>query len=73
MSVKGIVKAAPCPFCGGTTLAMVHSEEDSEYYVGCYSLNCFACGPGAPSEAEALAAWNRRAAKGDDDNGGAPV
>jgi hypothetical protein len=60
----------PCPFCGGDTffdvmggdaLAMVEdmttSDQSTRFYVGC---SCWAQGPRAASEEEAVVAWNER-------------
>ncbi len=64
---------APCPFCGG--VAYTH-EDDGKYFVGC--RDCF-CMVGEAydrsampehmfdAEAEAIAAWNRRAAPKSED------
>ena len=47
----------PCPFCGSTDLHM----QDVDRFLQCY--NCDATGPWHidQTEAEAVAAWNRRA------------
>lgn len=48
----------PCPFCGSSNVAMTLS---TAYWVCC--LECEADGPPhEDAEAEAVAAWNRRAA-----------
>lgn len=49
-----------CPFCGGPCFA--RSDDDGMYYVSCLSVLCIAreCGNEYKTEAEAIAAWNRR-------------
>ncbi len=54
----------PCPFCGGETELDAGETLDDHvvkltYYVFCYG--CFVQSAKFPSEAEAIAAWNRRA------------
>lgn len=53
---------APCPFCGGT--ANVYIYECQDPFVGCNGgrgdVACDANGPSMPTEAEAIARWNRR-------------
>lgn len=53
---------APCPFCGGT--ANVYTYECQDPFVGCNGgrgdVACDANGPSMPTEAEAIARWNRR-------------
>lgn len=53
---------APCPFCGGT--ANVYTYECQDPFVGCNGgrgdVVCDANGPSMPTEAEAIARWNRR-------------
>jgi Lar family restriction alleviation protein len=46
----------PCPFCGGSNVSTYEVK-------GSYSTLCVGCGGEGPeedSEAEAIAAWNRR-------------
>ena len=52
----------PCPFCGGEASMIIEFPDGTAISVGCYSGNC-AMEPYTwnPSEAEAIAAWNRRA------------
>lgn len=56
------VGALPCPFCGGTDLAVEHDAVDVETWdVQCRNDDCGCSGPsGLPTEADAIAAWNRR-------------
>ena len=53
---------APCPFCGGT--ANVYIYECQDPFVGCNGgrgdVACDANDPSMPTEAEAIARWNRR-------------
>lgn len=44
----------PCPFCGGAELVVADNG-------GIACLLCWASGPPAKAETEAIAAWNRRA------------
>ena len=59
-SLRDII--APCPFCGGT--ANVYTYECQDPFVGCNGgrgdVTCDANGPSMPTEAEAIARWNRR-------------
>ena len=50
----------PCPFCGLTDPLSVHPLDDEypEYWVHCYQ--CGIDGPDGPTEADAIASWNRR-------------
>lgn len=50
---------APCPFCASKISGVVTNGDDN-FYLSCE--NCGAEGPTAPTEAEAIAAWNRRSA-----------
>ena len=52
-----------CPFCGAQR-EYIHIHDTAlvsrfiEYYARCWQ--CAACGPLAETEAEAIAAWNKR-------------
>lgn len=48
----------PCPFCGSDDVEALDME--GKHYVACY--DCALEGPFHDSRAEAVAAWNRRAA-----------
>jgi Lar family restriction alleviation protein len=58
----------PCPFCGAGKLQKVLENEDtvlslshnSTYQVICMAGNCGSVGPWRWTEAQAIAAWNRR-------------
>lgn len=47
----------PCPFCGGTELEPVETEND-DYAV--YCADCYATGPQASTKHAASKAWNQR-------------
>jgi Lar family restriction alleviation protein len=59
---------APCPFCGSSQVEAVSRARGEMWFVAC--LDCHAIGPEPPAghqgdpttEAEAIAAWNRRPA-----------
>ncbi len=53
-------KLKPCPFCGGTDIT-IHSP--SSHGLTLYGVACDECGVRIKrfDEAEAIAAWNRRA------------
>ena len=54
----------PCPFCGGTDLAVVGDPRPQWlkwFVVLCPTVDCHTIGPARRSEAEAIAAWNQRA------------
>lgn len=53
-------KIKPCPFCGSSA-SIISGTED--HYVVCRNDDCAAAivARSFPSEAEAIAAWNRRA------------
>jgi Lar family restriction alleviation protein len=58
----------PCPFCGGQdNLRVCHDRELGHYVVECSpayrKARCTAMGPWASARDEAIAAWNRRAAR----------
>jgi Lar family restriction alleviation protein len=55
--VSGMSELKPCPFCGGEAEATEYN--DSDYTIMC--KNCHA-EIGWREKAEAIAAWNRRAA-----------
>ena len=51
----------PCPFCGGEAQpALVQAGGIEWAQVECVSRGCGASGPTPATEAEAIAAWNRR-------------
>ena len=59
------LKPLPCPFCGVGVRAMsrYHPRDPNEWYVSCGARDCV-MQPETPTyrtEAEAIAAWNRRA------------
>jgi Lar family restriction alleviation protein len=67
----------PCPFCGGTEVAVSHTIQGSCWVV-CETAACSAIGPTKPTPAEAASAWNTRVLgmRGDADEPlleGAPV
>ncbi len=54
----------PCPFCGGEARKWQDPSHSAAWFIGCddgYS-DCFGSIHWAETEAEAIAAWNRRAA-----------
>jgi Lar family restriction alleviation protein len=54
----------PCPYCGydsQTTDNYRNFIGKLMWFVRCQTSNCFASGPEAKTEAEAVAAWNHRA------------
>lgn len=60
----------PCPFCGSDeiTVGSFASAEFERHYVKCEECDCAA--QGHDCEADAIAAWNRRAAPADKQGGG---
>lgn len=50
----------PCPFCGGGA-HMFQVCGDGDYVVGCDAEGCWTTQGAYATEAEAVAAWNRRA------------
>ena len=50
----------PCPFCGGKAESRI-SSSGRKYFGACLSPKCWIDGPLADTEADAIAAWNRRA------------
>ena len=53
-------KLKPCPFCGDFSISGVeeHGENAGEWYI--YCTGCFTRTAYYNTEAEAIAAWNRR-------------
>lgn len=49
----------PCPFCGRTDLEVTHNGTAARWYM---CMTCRAEGPAGDSDAEAIEAWNSRAA-----------
>lgn len=59
----------PCPFCGGPDTRLFNRPDEfnrTSRGVQCANGDCFIKGPEFETEAEAIAAWNRRAAPTDD-------
>jgi len=56
-------KLEACPFC--KTKGATVCQLTDVFYTECSSRKCCALGPEAPSEAEAIAAWNTRPPAGD--------
>lgn len=55
------VKLEPCPFCGGEAQPALAQGGGIEWaQVECVNRDCGAVGPTPATEAEAIAAWNRR-------------
>lgn len=58
----------PCPFCGGAPCAerepYMGASVSRLFYVTCPRGRCRAYGPGRKTERGAIAAWNRRAKEG---------
>ena len=52
-------KLLPCPFCGGTNVAAMSAADD--YGTFDWKVYCDDCDAFHETEAEAIAAWNRRA------------
>lgn len=50
-----------CPFCGGDA-EMSGADGSRSWWADCLNERCLAEGPGCFTEAEAIAAWNRRPA-----------
>lgn len=66
----------PCPFCGGKASVIDHHNDDGSVSVGCADDTCLGfSGLGwlYKTEAEAIAAWNTRAACDDCQMGGVPA
>ena len=55
-----MIELLPCPFCGGTNVAAVSAADD--YGTFDWKVYCGDCDAFHETEAEAIAAWNRRAA-----------
>ena len=55
---------APCPFCGGEARKWQDPSHSAAWFIGCDDgdTDCFGSIHWAETEAEAIAAWNRRAA-----------
>lgn len=51
----------PCPFCGSEA-SMTHGDRTRMFSVSCED-GCGASGKSCTSDAEAISAWNRRAAQ----------
>lgn len=51
----------PCPFCGGESDVMT-PEDDQMRKAAVMCMGCYVLGPERETSAEAIAAWNRRAA-----------
>ena len=52
----------PCPHCDRDAVLMRDGKSDAPFYVGCSNtMNCpvWPVGRPMPTEAEAIAAWNR--------------
>ena len=56
----------PCPYCptGGDMWSdeSINASGNKQHYACCHNDNCWAMGPGRPTESEAISAWNRIAA-----------
>lgn len=56
----------PCPFCGSNNARAFNSPDEygrDSFGIQCQGTDCCISGPERGSEVEAVAAWNRRAAK----------
>lgn len=55
---------APCPFCGGEARKRKDASHSAAWFIGCDDgdRDCFGSFHWAETEADAIAAWNRRAA-----------
>ncbi|MHB8734260.1 MAG: Lar family restriction alleviation protein [Terriglobales bacterium] len=62
MTAKAVL--LPCPFCGSTRVGLAKGAPlypaKEPNWVDCLNLACAVAGPTAYSEADAIAAWNRR-------------
>jgi Lar family restriction alleviation protein len=58
------VELKPCPFCGSSDVHIVAGDKCDEWGT---CVNCGADGPFRDTEAQAIAAWNRRDGKGGSD------
>lgn len=54
-----MIELLPCPFCGGTNLEVMHAVDKEGAFD--WKISCADCQPLHETEAEAVAAWNRRA------------
>ena len=52
----------PCPFCGSEARLLDDTSHSTAVWVGCATIGCFGHDQWEETEAEAIAAWNRRAA-----------
>lgn len=51
----------PCPFCGGEASIRIDTSHSTACLIGCATMGCFGHEQWEETEAEAVAAWNRRA------------
>ena len=72
---EDVTRPKPCPFCFPEYKIKPFIEQSCEaddvndievWNVWCNNPKCGAVGPGAPTEAEAIAMWNAAPRKGDD-------
>jgi len=54
-------KLRPCPFCGGCAVLLDEPQNGNWPWWNVVCKNCYLSHYGANTEAEAIAAWNRRA------------
>jgi Lar family restriction alleviation protein len=57
-AVSPVRELKPCPFCGGAAISGM--TLDNMGYAMCASDSCWGMAGYLPTEAEAIAAWNRR-------------
>lgn len=60
-------KLKPCPFCGGEASLRIDTAHSTACLIGCCTIGCFGHEQWEETEAEAIAAWNRRAALAEHD------
>jgi len=61
----------PCPFCGGEASIRIDTSHSTACLIGCATMGCFGHEQWEETEAEAIAAWNRRTPEpGKDGNNG---